>query len=154
MFNFHRRSFLSVLLIIVPDVAKAVQLVSNNSIPTNLTQGCASALLTDVECSPAVKGLRIGSYYPQSVLNSTCTRQCASALSSYQSTVVSACGEQTWTGYEETTMPLVVIPDMLRYLYNLTCLRDSNRYCNYVAARAAFASDPGGMVYLLKPQLP
>ncbi|KAL8857174.1 MAG: hypothetical protein Q9178_006229 [Gyalolechia marmorata] len=39
-------------------------------------------------------------------------------------------------------MPLAVIPDIVRYLYNLTCLMDSNRYCNNVAAEAAFALEP------------
>ncbi|CAF9933065.1 MAG: hypothetical protein HETSPECPRED_008521 [Heterodermia speciosa] len=42
-------------------------------------------------------------------------------------------------------MPLVVIPDIMRYLYNLTCLMDTGRYCNTVAAKAAFAEDPGSM---------
>lgn len=138
----------SVLLVLVTQTADAVRLVSNTSLPTNLTQSCASALLDDVECSPVVTALRIGSYYPQSTLNTTCTTQCANALSQYQAAVASACREQTWTGYEDTVMPLVVIPDLQRYLFDLTCLMDSNRYCNVVAAEAAFTSDPASTIFL------
>ncbi len=144
MLHFYGQALiLSVLLVLVPHSVIAVRLVSNSSLPTNLTQTCASALLDDVACSPVVTALRMGSYYPQSTLNSTCTTQCSTALSKYQAAVVSACGEQTWTGYEDTVMPLVVIPDLQRYLFDLTCLMDSNRYCNVVAAEAAFALDPG-----------
>ncbi|KAL8659924.1 MAG: hypothetical protein Q9202_006879 [Teloschistes flavicans] len=134
---------LSFLLFALSQLASAVRLVTNSSIPANLTQSCATALLNDVNCSPVLTALRIGSYYPESTLNSTCTPQCTAALSSYQSAVVQACGEQTWLGFEDTVMPLVVIPDILRYLYNLTCLMDTGRYCNTVAAKAAFAEDPG-----------
>lgn len=136
---------LSVLLVILPQLASAVRLVTNSSIPANLTQSCATALLNDVNCSPVLTALRMGSYYPESTLNSTCTLQCTAALSSYQSAVVQACGEETWLGFEDTVMPLVVIPDIMRYLYNLTCLMDTGRYCNTVAAKAAFAEDPGSM---------
>ena len=136
---------LLVLLVILPRLANAVRLVTNSSIPTNLTQSCATALLNDINCSPVLTALRIGSYYPESTLNSTCTPQCTAALSSYQAAVVQACGDETWLGFEDTVMPLVVIPDIMRYLYNLTCLMDSGRYCNTVAAEAAFAEDPGSM---------
>lgn len=136
---------LSVLVLLFLQLASAVRLVTNSSIPANLTQSCATALLNDVNCSPVLTALRIGSYYPESTLNSTCTPQCTAALSSYQSAVVQACGEETWLGFEDTVMPLVVIPDIMRYLYNLTCLMDTGRYCNTVAAKAAFAEDPGSM---------
>lgn len=149
-FNGRRRILSASLFISIPHVAKAVQLVTNTSIPTNLTGSCASALLSDVNCSPVVTALRIGSYYPQSTLNNTCTAQCASALSGFQSAVVAACGEQKWSGYEDTVMPLAVIPDILRYLYNLTCLMDSNRYCNNVAAEAAFALDSESIIPFLR----
>lgn len=142
-------TFLSAILTTIPQLAKAILLVTNTSLPTNLTAGCASALLNDINCSPVVTALRIGSYYPQSTLNRTCTTQCARALTSYQSAVIASCGDQTWTGYEDTVMPLVIIPDMLRYLFNLTCLMDSDRYCNNLAAEAAFALDPGSMLHSL-----
>lgn len=38
-------------------------------------------------------------------------------------------------------MPIAVMPDMLRNHYNLTCLTDSGRYCNSVAAKTTAALD-------------
>ena len=130
----------------IPCVVKAVQLVRNSSIPTNLTDDCISAFHSDVNCSPVVAALRTGSYYTEATLNSTCTTDCRTALSAYESRMISACGDQTWNGYEDTVMPVVIIPDMLLYLFNLTCLMDSNRYCNNVASTAALALDPGSMI--------
>lgn len=130
----------------IPSLVNAVQLVSNSSIPANLTDNCISALHSDVNCSPVVAALRSGSYYTEATLKSTCTTDCRTALSAYESRIVSACGDQTWNGYEDTVMPVVIIPDMLFYLFNLTCLMDSNRYCNNVAAKAALTLDPGSMI--------
>lgn len=141
-----QKAFIAASIFTVSHLTKAAQLVTNSSLPTNLTANCASALLHDVNCSPVVTAFRIGSYYPQSTLNRTCTAQCATALATYQSTIVSACRDQTWLGYEDNVMPLDVIPDMLRYLYNLTCLTDSGRYCNNVAAEAALLLDPASMI--------
>ncbi len=56
---------------------------------------------------------------------------------------MSACDSQTWNGYQDTEVPLVIVPHLLRFQYNLTCLRDSGRWCNLVAAAAALAQDPG-----------
>jgi hypothetical protein len=40
---------------------------------------------------------------------------------------------------DDVVMPFATIPDLLRYSFNLTCLMDSGRYCNQVAAAAAGA---------------
>ncbi|OBT95526.2 hypothetical protein VE01_05175 [Pseudogymnoascus verrucosus] len=40
-------------------------------------------------------------------------------------------------------MPLLIIPDMMKYQYSLACLTDSGRFCNNVAAEAAYVLDPG-----------
>lgn len=122
--------------------ADAVQFLQDTTLPANVTAACSSALVGDVNCSPVVAALRSGLYYPQSTLNRTCTVDCANALSAYESNVISACGSQTWNGYQDTEMPLAIIPDMLRYLYNLTCLMDSGRYCNVVSAAAALLWTP------------
>jgi len=121
----------------------AVRLLSSASIPTNLTVLCVNALLADVNCSPVVASLRNGYYYPASTLNRTCTADCDTALNAYETDVMSACDNQTWNGYQDTEMPLVIVPNLLRFQYNLTCLRDSGRWCNVVAAAAALAQDPG-----------
>lgn len=121
----------------------AVQIFSNNTIPADLTTGCMNALLADVACSPVVTSFRNGYYYPASTLNNTCTPACTTALSSYESKIGSACSNQTWDGYDDEDMPIVVIADLLRYQYSLTCLQDSGRWCNVLAASAALNADPG-----------
>lgn len=148
MFSFFLYQMLSTtltFLVVLGSGVNAVQFLQNTTVPANLTAACSSALVGDVNCSPVVAALRSGSYYPQSTLNRTCTADCANALSAYESNVLSACRGQTWNGYQDTEMPLAIIPDMLRYLYNLTCLMDSGRYCNVVSAAAAQALDPGSM---------
>ena len=111
---------------------------------TNLTIPCIGALSGDIACSPAVAALSLGEYYPEETLNRTCTADCGQALAQFANRVAAACDKQTWKGYEDTDMPLAIIPDMLRYHYNLSCLTDSGRYCNAVAAKAAAALDSEG----------
>ena len=111
---------------------------------TNLTIPCIGALSGDIACSPGVAGLRLGEYHPEETLNRTCTADCGQALAQFANRVAAACDKQTWKGYEDTDMPLAIIPDMLRYHYNLTCLTDSGRYCNAVAAKAAAVLDSEG----------
>lgn len=111
---------------------------------TNLTIPCIGALSGDIACSPGVAGLTLGEYYPEETLNRTCTAECGQALAQFANRVAAACDKQTWKGYEDTDMPLAIIPDMLRYHYNLTCLKDSGRYCNAVAAKAAAVLDSEG----------
>jgi hypothetical protein len=120
----------------------AIQLLSNATIPLNLTAGCSSALAADVDCSPVVTYLKAGSYYPQTTLNRTCTANCETALASWERKIVSSCSGETWSGYGDVPMPLTVIPDLIRYEFNLSCITDSGRFCNNVAAQAAYAADP------------
>lgn len=137
-------SWLAIVLTLI-NASTAFRAFTNTSIAsTNLTVPCVGALSADIACSPAVAGLRLGEYYPEETLNRTCTADCGQALAQYASKVAAACDKQTWKGYEDTEMPLAIIPDMLRYHYNLTCLTDSGRYCNVVAAKAAAALDPEG----------
>ncbi len=127
------------------NVSTAFHAFSNTSfISTNLTKQCVGALSDDIACSPGVAALRLGEYYPGETLSRTCTADCGQALAQYENKVIAACGKQTWKGYEDTEMPLAIIPDMLRYHYNATCLMDSGRYCNAVAAKAAAALDVEG----------
>lgn len=124
----------------------AFQIFSNTTIPVNLTVSCSDALLRDVTCSPTVRTLQAGIYYPASLLIRTCTDECTAALATYETEVIAACEGQTWNGPDgdgNATLPVAVIPDLLRYHYNLTCLMDSGRYCNTVAANAAAADENG-----------
>ena len=137
-------SWLVIVLTLI-NASTAYRAFTNSSFTsTNLTKACVGALSDDITCSPAVAGLRVGEYYPEETLSRTCTADCGQALAEYAYKVAKACDKQTWKGYEDTDMPLAIIPDMLRYHYNLTCLMDSGRYCNTVAAKAAAILDPEG----------
>lgn len=125
---------------------RAVKLFSNSTVPTNLTSACATALSSDVNCSPFVVSLRTGMYYSNDTLERTCTANCDSALTSYRARIVTACAMETWLGYEDAILPVVTIPELLQYQYNLSCLMDSGRYCNNVAASYAAGRDPSGMI--------
>ena len=126
------------------DFSAAVKIFSNATIPANLTTDCSSALLADIACSPVVASFRNGYYYPAATLNATCTSACEAALTSYELTIDSSCNNQVWQGYSDEDMPVLVIPNLLKYQYDLTCLQDSGRWCNVVAGSAAQAADPGG----------
>lgn len=130
----------------------AVKLFSNSTVPTNLTAACTSALSSDVNCSPFVVSLRTGMYYPNDTLERTCTANCDSALASYRARIVTACATETWLGYQDAILPVLTIPEMLQYQYNLTCLMDSGRYCNNVAASYAAGLDPSGMAFVINEE--
>ena len=135
-----------IIILTFINASTAFRAFSNSSFAsTNLTIPCVGALSDDIACSPAVAALSLGEYYPQDTLSRTCTADCGQALALYENKVIAACGKQTWKGYEDTDMPLAIIPDMLRYHYNVTCLMDSGRYCNAVAAKAAAALDSEGI---------
>ena len=138
-------SWLIIVLSLI-NASTAFHAFSNSSFAsTNLTIPCVGALSDDIACSPAVVALSLGEYYPEDTLSRTCTTDCEQALALYEKKVIAACANQTWNGYENTKMPLAIIPDMLRYHYNVTCLMDSGRYCNTVAAKAATALDSEGI---------
>lgn len=138
-------NFLSIVAFTIYSIAHGAPLFDNSTIPTNLTVSCSNALLSDVNCSPSVMGLQYGNYYPETTLQRVCTSDCDAALAKYEADVTTACAGQSWNGYDDYLMPLAIIPDTIRYQYNLTCLMDSGRYCNIVAAQAAAALDPDGM---------
>ena len=136
--------FLVIVLTLI-NASTAFRALTNTSFAsTNLTIPCVGALSADIACSPTIAALSLGEYYPEETLSRTCTADCARALVLYANRVATACDKQTWKGYEDTDMPLAIIPDMLRYHYNLTCLMDSGRYCNTIAGKAAAALDPEG----------
>ena len=146
-FSVRRCQIIGWLLVVstLVNASSAFRAFTNTSFAsTNLTIPCIGALSGDIACSPGVAGLRLGEYYPEATLNRTCTADCGQALAQFANRVAAACDKQTWKGYEDTDMPLAIIPDMLRYHYNLTCLTDSGRYCNAVAAKAAVVLDSEG----------
>lgn len=125
--------------------AIAIPFFSNNTIPSNLTSDCATALLTDVEqCPPTVASFAIGYYYPPSVLEKACTSACVTGLQQYEASIATACTGQTWTAYDEIDgAPLDLIANVMRFNHDLVCLKDAGRWCNVVAVAAAMQADPG-----------
>lgn len=121
---------------------QAVSFYTNSTVPGNLTSACTSALLADVNCDPVVPALLSGDFYPSSTLSRACTSNCANALSSFQSHVQTACSNDVWLGYNNETMPVVMIPELQRYHYNLTCLSYNGQFCNNVGAAYAAHLDP------------
>lgn len=115
----------------------AVKLFTDNTVPSNLAIECTNALLTDVKCSPAVASLRSGSYYSNTTLEKVCTAECSNSLATYQSNVLGACETEQYEYYEDTPLPILLIPDLLRYHFNLTCMTNAGRFCNNVAAAYA-----------------
>jgi hypothetical protein len=89
--------------------------------------------------------LKAGSYYAKPELEKLCTPSCFTSLESYAANVEKDCDHQTWDGYGADEMPVAVIPDLLYYELQRACITDSGRFCNNVAASAAYASNPSGM---------
>lgn len=134
--------------------AQAVSFYTNGTVPTNLTLACTNALIADVDCDPVVPALRNGNFYPNSTLTRACTPKCANALIIFQSKIASACSKDTWLGYDDVAMPLTLIPDLLRFHYNLTCISNKGIFCNNIAAAYAAHLDPNttdetGMLYTI-----
>lgn len=133
---------LSLLSTLFLPVLATTQFFTSLTAPVNLAEACNDALLANVSCSNLVTALAMGStaYHPVAVLEQVCTQDCDDALAEYQANINSACADDTWSGYDNDSMPVTVVPDLIRYQFNLTCLMDSGRYCNNVAALAAEAS--------------
>lgn len=143
LYSFSWHALATLLFFIVQlNGALSMKVFTSSTLPTDVTAACAGALTSDVACSPVITALQNGYYYAQNVLETICTAECNSALGAYEASVGSACAGQTWDGYFDEVMPIVMVADLLRYQFNQTCLMDSGRYCNVVAAQAATAQDP------------
>ncbi|TFK66093.1 hypothetical protein BDN72DRAFT_889204 [Pluteus cervinus] len=122
---------------------RGFKLISNSTLPQNITLACSAALTKDVNCPRVVAALQPGSYYPQKTLESACTTACSGSLAAYRAGVASACGSESWAGYYDEQIPVLMISDLLQYHFNLSCLTDSGRFCNVVAGQAAAAQEAG-----------
>jgi hypothetical protein len=110
-----------------------------------MSDSCRGVLLSEVDCSPVVTRFRSGYFYDPSTLEKVRTLACESGLGQCLDSVNAACKDDTWEGYDdEDELPAPIIPDLLRYQYLITYLRDSNRWCNNVAAVTTNSDDPGG----------
>lgn len=125
-----------IVMLLNPNI-KAFQLVKDSSFLNNASTGCAQAIRANISCSPAVAALRSSDYYPVSMLEKACTDECASAIADFEHDIAASCAGQTFHGYGSAAMPISLLPGLLRYDFNLSCITDAGRYCNNVAAEAA-----------------
>ena len=58
-----------------------------------------------------------------------------------------SCGNQTWDGLG-TDSAIALVPELMKFNFNVVCLKDVGRYCNNVVAANAAAADPTGRQYL------
>jgi hypothetical protein len=140
---------IGISVLLLTECTDGAQLFSNSTIPANLTAACSNSLLNDVDCSLALMGLQHTRYYAEGTLKKVCTPQCEAGLSSYEAGIRTACAGEIWKGFDDEMMALDVIATNIRYEYNSTCLMDSGRYCNVIAAQAAAAADPARMSSLM-----
>ncbi|KAK1635257.1 LysM domain-containing protein [Colletotrichum phormii] len=127
----------------------------DDSLPEDLDAACSAALMADIACDPLVPALRHDFYYPTATLTRMCTVGCASALQSWESSVRSACGNDIVipAEYDLDASP-IVIPASRRYIYEFTCLKESDVFCGPVAALTAFFTNPGVSVFNYINELP
>lgn len=130
---------------------QAVQWFSVNGtadLPSNVTADCLTALQADIaSCSSSIATIRPFVYPPQDYLTALCTEDCSVALGSYESGVAAACVGQTYdSDADGGLVPILAIPQLLRYSFNFTCLTDasSGQYCKVLAADAIGEDGQGG----------
>lgn len=134
-------SFQSITLFWLLGLGEAlVYFNSSASLPSNVSADCLNTLASDIACDASIRRLRPSVYYPQIVLQGLCTETCNTALNTWQEAITTSCDGQTYdsltgAGY----IPINIIPQQLRYAFNLSCLTDasSGQFCNVQAATAA-----------------
>jgi hypothetical protein len=99
--------------------ALCIQLFNSTTIPSSVSDGCASALTQDITgCSqlPSVAYIANQRYIDSSTLGSLCSSSCFNSLSSYHSTVDAECGntDYEFAGNISQTIPSVVDPLVVR----------------------------------------
>ena len=121
--------------------ASSMQYFTNTTLHSKeLTLSCANAVTASLQCDSLVKRLLPGHYYDQKGLSQACTSSCDAALSSWQSSVNSACAGQSYQETKLTSAPIAQVPDLLRYSFNLTCLQANREFCNVLAHNASIAT--------------
>ncbi|KAK2015703.1 LysM domain-containing protein [Colletotrichum eremochloae] len=118
------------------------KLLTTDILPDGLSTGCINALTADIACSEGITTFKRGEYYTRTRLKALCVDTCASALASFHGNVVASCAADVWPEEMEVDMPLVMISELLRYNYNLTCLSHDGHFCNNAAAAFLASRDP------------
>ncbi|KAF2716672.1 carbohydrate-binding module family 50 protein, partial [Polychaeton citri CBS 116435] len=109
---------------------------------------CAAALIGHIACHGWISRFRSGGYYDPEGLQAVCTSSCASSLQSYVSALDSNCQGLTYVHTEMAVFPISSIGSRLLYNYQSACLKDDDRFCNYVAYDHSLQLDPGAQPVL------
>ncbi|KAG9078050.1 hypothetical protein FS749_009993, partial [Ceratobasidium sp. UAMH 11750] len=88
------------------------------------TTTCGKALNASIACDVSIGAAGSGALLPVATLNTLCVSTCYTALKSYRSSIVQACGNSTIIQGSDATFPITYIADSLLYSYNSTCLKD------------------------------
>lgn len=131
-----------VLCLSFSPLASAARFFTQKVLPEGIPTACQNALMADVNCNHAVRALQAGTFYPKTELEKICTADCATSLASYHVGIESACRGTTWIGFQDTEEPVAMISELIRYHYNSTCIVESGRFCNNVAAAYSVYLDP------------
>ncbi|KAF2737440.1 hypothetical protein EJ04DRAFT_395349, partial [Polyplosphaeria fusca] len=122
-------------------------LYANSTLPKKISPACRKALLGEVSCDAAVTYFQPQGYYGVELLQKVCEDDCTASLLKFEGAVVKACSSETFGGEENwdlsinPTFPIAMIPNKLRFNYELTCLKDNGRFCNVVLGDAAASSN-------------
>jgi hypothetical protein len=119
-------------LILAASGCLATQFVTEDSIPSSLSDSCLSALVADVACPRQVKGFGSGVYFKTGVLEEVCTTQCVAALQSWQDDALSTCDEELDTVEMDNSsqVPASFILILFAYHLNKGCIRDGEQWCH------------------------
>lgn len=137
---------LGALLIMTPSSVSALKMLYDDSLPEDLDTACSTALSADIACDSLVPALRHDFFYPSGTLTRICRASCTASLQSWESSVRSACGNDSVIPAEDDldTSP-IVIPASRRYIYSFTCPRQNRVFCGPIGALAAFFANSRGV---------
>ncbi len=116
----------------------AFQYLTSSTLPVdNLSPGCNAALVSNIACPRQVASFVVEDYFPVATLEQTCTSACSAALAGYERSVADACSTETYNLTAHRDAPVSFIPQTLFYSYNESCIMDSGKWCNNIAAQSA-----------------
>ena len=131
--------------------AQSFQYITNSSFPgVTLTNGCLSALMSNISCDPWVSRFRPGQYYDPKGLEAVCTAECQSAIQAYTAGVERACSGSIYNYTSTTYLPVAAVGSLLLEHYQLACLQDSGHFCNYLAYEKSLQIDLNAQTLLGK----
>lgn len=123
--------FLAAVLLTAIPANATVNLYNTNSTfnGSSISATCQSALIASINCDPSIQILSNVYFAASSLLSSICTTTCSAALSSYRTSVLSACSSDNFLLISGTQYPVTYPADYVTFYYNQTCLTSGSSYC-------------------------